>query len=72
MPRAVTAADIDGDGDADVIVSPRGDGPFGESMPYAIINPGDGDLSRSETVLLSGLQPNRDTEVSAAHGICIA
>lgn len=71
MPRAVTSADIDGDGDEDVIVSPRGDGPFGQNMPYAIINPGDGDLSYSEIILLSGLQPIRYTEVSAAHGIYI-
>lgn len=70
MPRAVTAADIDGDGDEDVIVSPGSDGPFGQNMPYAIINPGDGNLLQSETVLLAGLLPNRNTEVSASHSMC--
>ena len=62
-PLTVTSVDIDLDGDEDLIVSPSGAGPFGESTPFILLNPGSGDFSTATMIKLGGLQPGRLTEV---------
>lgn len=62
-PLTVTSVDIDNDGDIDLVVSPRDAGPFGQSKPYYLLNPGSGDFSKAEMRQLSGLLPNKQTKV---------
>ncbi|MEC8596799.1 MAG: VCBS repeat-containing protein, partial [Bacteroidota bacterium] len=62
-PLTVTSIDYDLDGDIDLVVSPRGSGPFGQSTPYVVLNPGSGDLSSGTLVPLAGLAADRETVV---------
>jgi hypothetical protein len=58
----VTSLDIDNDGDLDLIVSPRGPGPYGHSTPFYLLNPGSGDFSKESLHRLGGPQPDRQTK----------
>lgn len=62
-PRTVASVDIDNDGELDLVVSPRGPGPYGDSSPYYLLNPGSGDFSKATMHRLGGPQPSRRTEV---------
>ena len=62
-PLTVTSVDIDLDGDMDLVVSPSGAGPFGQSTPYILLNPGSGDFSAATMVKLGSLAADRETTV---------